>query len=81
MIREDILKYFSLERELNTSLTNYINDIRIGTDYDKVPFDIKKIINNGNGILYVIIEYKMEEQHNYNVEISYSINMNDLNRY
>lgn len=81
MIREEILKYFSLERELHQSLINYINDIRINTAYDKVPFNIKIISNDGNGLLYVVVEYKMEDQHNYNVEVSYSIKMDDLGRY
>ena len=81
MIREEILSYFSLERELHISLSKYINDIRINTDYDKVPFDIKTIANAGNGVLYVVVEYKMEKQHDYNVEVSYSVNMDDLGRY
>lgn len=80
MIREDVYKYFTLEAQLYENLMRWIRDIRINTEYDNLPYQIKTIANGNGGIILLTVIYKVGNDH-HDEEVSYTVPIDDLARY
>ena len=76
MNKEDIYAFFKLESQLHMALENWVKKITIDTEFYKVPFEIKCISNDGNGVLHICVNFKQNEVSNQ--DICYSVIIDDL---